>query len=92
MNDDAHFGRIAHILTSAKRSVLETLEECGRSDQDRIVECWRSRTPGMRPLVSQALPLMVSQTLWKLSNLELVDSDSVGLWGITLAGRDVLDA
>ena len=90
MNDHDHFGRIAHILTTARRGVLEALDECGPSTVDTIAECWMLREPGMRPLVSQALPGMVSQTIWKLHNLGLVDREPGGLWSMTSAGREAL--
>ena len=39
---------------------------------EQIAECWKARDPALRPLVAQALPSMVSQSLWKLENLDLV--------------------
>lgn len=39
---------------------------------EQIAECWKARDPALRRLVAQALPSMVSQSLWKLENLDLV--------------------
>jgi hypothetical protein len=67
-----HFGRIARLLTPSRRAVLEALVECGPMPAGQIADCWKSRDPSLRPLVAQALPSMVSQSLWKLENLDLV--------------------
>lgn len=90
MNDHDHFGRIAHILTTPKRSVLEALAVCGPMDQSAIVQCWRDQSPDLRPLVSQSLPRMVSQTIWKLDNLRLIEDGGERVWMITTAGRQAL--
>lgn len=60
MNDHDHFGRIAHLPTTPKRSVLEALAGCGPMDRAAVVLCWRDRSPALRPLVSQSLARMVS--------------------------------
>lgn len=72
MTDHEHFGRIARLLTPSRRAVRDALAMCGPMTPDQIAACWQTRTPDMRPLVIQSLPQMVSQTLWKLENLNLV--------------------
>lgn len=76
-------------MTSSRRAVLEALAECGPMTAAQIADCWKDRDPSLRPLVVQALPSMVSQSLWKLDNLDLVRAvDKVV--AITALGRQHL--
>lgn len=73
--DHEHFGRIAHLLTPSRRAVLDALAACGPMTTADIAACWQQREPQLRPLVVRKLPSMVSQSLWKLENLQLVRRD-----------------
>jgi Fe2+ or Zn2+ uptake regulation protein len=87
--DHEHFGRIAGLMTPSRRAVLEALAECGPMTAAQIADCWKDRDPSLRPLVAQALPSMVSQSLWKLESLDLVQVvDKVVT--ITALGREQL--
>lgn len=52
--------------------MLDALAACGPMTAEQITACWKARDPDLRPLVVQALPSMVSQSLWKLENLSMV--------------------
>jgi len=75
-------------LTGTRALVLDILADAGPLTSEQIVTRWTARRPDMSARHRQQLPRMLSEILWRLTNLEWVIYDGQR-YRITSAGTQM---